>query len=257
MSYFAGFAIALVVSLWATFVGLDKDRAFYPTVLAVIASTYVLFAAMGGSGWTVVIELFIMAAFLVAVVLGFKRNLWLVVAALAAHGLLDLFHGHVVSNPGVPTWWPMFCLTYDISAAAYLALRLRAAVQPHRRNRRESTRSFGQSIRPFVQAELDAARRARAQHDAAGEFACLERAHVLAQSDSLQHVRVHAAMLLWGTRQRRVGEIFGQLVRIAGAVTMTMVGLVPQGNTGGTNVSALRRMPIPPDLQRILDTARR
>ena len=44
MSYFAGFAIALVVSLWATFVGLDKDRAFYPTVLAVIASTYVLFA---------------------------------------------------------------------------------------------------------------------------------------------------------------------------------------------------------------------
>lgn len=256
MSYFAGFAIALAVSLWATFVGLDKDRAFYPTVLAVIASTYVLFAAMGGSGWTVVIELFIMAAFLVAVVLGFKRNLWLVVAALAAHGLLDLFHGHLVSNPGVPTWWPMFCLTYDISAAVYLALRLRAAARPHRRNRGESTRTFGQRIRPFVHAELDAARQARAQHDAAGEFVCLERAHVLAQSSTLQHVRIHAEMLLWGMRQRRVREIFGQLVRIAGAATKTIVGLVPQGNTGGTNVSALRRMPVPPDLQRILDTAR-
>jgi Protein of unknown function (DUF3703) len=257
MPYFAGSAIALVVALSATFVGLDKDRAFYPTVMAVIASTYVLFAAMGGSDWTVVMELFIMAAFLVAVVLGFKRNLWLIVAAMSAHGLLDLFHGHVVSNPGVPIWWPGFCSTYDISAAIYLALRLRTAARPHRRNRPASTRSFGQRICPFVQAELDAARRAAAQHDAAGEFACLERAHVLAQSDTLQHVRVHAAMLLWGIRQRCAHEVFGQLVRIVGAATKTVVGLVPQGNTGGTNVSALSRMPVPPDLRHILDTARR
>lgn len=257
MYYFAGFAIALVVALSATFVGLDKDRAFYPTVMAVIASTYVLFAAMGGSDWTVVIELFIMAAFLVAVVLGFKRNLWLIVAAMAAHGLLDLFHGHVVSNPGVPTWWPMFCMSYDISAAVYLALRLGAAARQDRGNRFESTPSFRQRIRPIVQAELGAARRAAAQHNASGEFACLERAHVLAQSDTLQHVRVHAAMLRWGIRRRCAREVFGQLVRIVGAATKTMVGLVPQGNTGGTNVSALRRMPVPPDLQRILDAARR
>jgi hypothetical protein len=27
---------------------------------------------------------------------------------------------------------------------------------------------------------------------------------------------------------------------------------VPAGNTGGANVSALRRMPVPPDLERIL-----
>jgi hypothetical protein len=130
MPYFAGFAIALAVALSATFVGLDKDRAFYPTVLAVIASVYVLFAAMAGSGGTVIMELTIMAAFLVAVVLGFKRNPWLIVAALVAHGVLDLFHGHVVSNPGVPTWYPTFCLTYDISAAVYLALRLRAGACP-------------------------------------------------------------------------------------------------------------------------------
>ena len=256
MPYFAGFAIALMVSLLATFVGLDKDRAFYPTVLAVVASYYVLFAAMGASGWTLVGELFIMTSFVVAVVVGFKRSLWLVVAGLAAHGLLDLFHGHVVSNPGVPTWWPMFCMTYDISAAVYLALRLRAAARDHRSSPRESTHSFGQRIRPLVQAELDAARRARAQRDAAGEFARLERAHVLSQSDTLLHVRVHAEMLLWGMRERQVTEIFGQLVRIAGAATKTMVGLVPQGNTGGTNVSALRRMAVPPDLQRTLDIAR-
>jgi hypothetical protein len=64
-------------------------------------------------------------------------------------------------------------------------------------------------------------------------------------------------MLLWRKRQRCAREVFGQLVRIAGAATKTVVGLVPQGNTGGTNVSARSRMPVPPDLQHILDTARR
>jgi hypothetical protein len=225
--------------------------------MAVIASTYVLFAAMGGSDRIVVVELSIMAAFLAAVVLGFKRNLWLIVAAMVAHGLLDLFHGQVVSNPGVPIWWPMFCMSYDISAAAYLAVRLRAAARQHHRVQRESTRSFGQRIRPFVQAELDAARRARSQQDPAGEFVCLERAHVLAQADTMQHVRVHTAMLLWGMRNRSAREVLGQLIRIAGAATRTVVDLVPEGNTGGTNVSALRRMPVPPDLRRILDSAHR
>jgi hypothetical protein len=85
---------------------------------------------------------------------------------------------------------------------------------------------------------------------------CLERAHVLAQSDTLQHVRVHAAMLLWGMRQRRGREVRGQLFRIAGAATKTILGLVPRGNTGGTNVSAFHRLPVAPERQRLIDTAR-
>jgi hypothetical protein len=44
------------------------------------------------------------------------------------HGVFDFFHGHVVSNPGVPAWWPMFCLTYDITAAIYLAWLLCRAI---------------------------------------------------------------------------------------------------------------------------------
>ena len=115
--------------------------------------------------------------------------------------------------------------------------------------------SFGQRIRPFVQAELDAARHARAFRDASEEFAFLERAHVLSQSNTMQHVRVHAEMLLWGIRQRSAREVFGQAIRIAGAATKTFVGLVPHGNTGGTNVSAFRRMPIAPELQRLIDAA--
>lgn len=117
--------------------------------------------------------------------------------------------------------------------------------------------SFGQRIRPFVQAELDASRRARALQDAAEEFGHLERAHVLSQADTLQHVRVHAAMLRWGIRQCNAREVVGQLVRIVGAATKTFIGLVPHGNTGGTNVSAFRSMPIAPDLQRLIDAAGR
>ena len=46
-----------------------------------------------------------------------------------------------------------------------------------------------------------------------------------------------------------------KLFGIVGAATKTFVGLVPHGNTGGANVSAFRRMPIAPDLQRLIDAA--
>jgi hypothetical protein len=38
MPYLAGIVLALTVSGLATLIGLDRDRAFYPTVLLVIAS---------------------------------------------------------------------------------------------------------------------------------------------------------------------------------------------------------------------------
>jgi hypothetical protein len=124
MAYVIGILLALVVSVYATVLRLDRDRAFYPTVLIVIASYYVLFAVMFGSGRALVVESLVMGAFVLAASLGFRRSAWLVVAALAAHGVLDLFHGRLVANPGVPVWWPAFCLTYDLTAAAYLAWRL-------------------------------------------------------------------------------------------------------------------------------------
>ncbi len=125
MAYLIGIATALVVSLFATFVGLDRDRAFYPTVLAVVASYYCLFAVMGGSFQALLIESSAMFVFLAATVLGFRRNLWLIAGALFAHGVFDLVHGHLISNPGVPPWWPAFCLTFDLAAAGYLAWLLR------------------------------------------------------------------------------------------------------------------------------------
>jgi hypothetical protein len=121
MGYAVGVLLALLVSCFARVTGLDRDRAFYTTVAMVVASYYVLFAVMGGSSQALVVDSIVMTAFVVVAVIGFKRNLWLVVAALAGHGVLDWFHGVVVANPGVPEWWPAFCSTYDVVAAGFLA----------------------------------------------------------------------------------------------------------------------------------------
>lgn len=123
--YLIGVGLALAVALFARVVGLDRDRAFYPTVMIVIAALYGLFAAMGCVLAGLAVEWMMMGGFILAAVLGFKRNLWIVVGALAGHGVFDFFHHHLVANPGVPAWWPAFCGAYDITAAGYLAWLLR------------------------------------------------------------------------------------------------------------------------------------
>ena len=115
----------MVVGVLATTVRLDRDRAFYPTVTIVVASYYALFAVMGASTHTLVLELLAGAVFLLAAAYGFRSSLWLVVGALAAHGIFDLVHGFAIPNPGVPAWWPAFCAGYDVMAAVYLAWLLR------------------------------------------------------------------------------------------------------------------------------------
>jgi hypothetical protein len=132
--YVIGFILALGVAIWATWVGFDRDRAFYPTVAIVVASYYGLFAILGGSNRALVLECIPIFGFLTASVLAFKRNLFWVVGALSAHGLFDFFHCHLIVNPGVPPWWPAFCMTYDLTAAGYLGWRLylsRAQLQGH------------------------------------------------------------------------------------------------------------------------------
>ena len=121
MSIAIGIVLALIVGSVATLIGLDRDRAFYPVVTIVIASYYALFAVMGGSMQVVIVESVVAAAFLGVALAGFKSTLWLVVIGLAAHGVFDLIHPHLYANPGVPVWWPSFCLAYDLVAAAYLA----------------------------------------------------------------------------------------------------------------------------------------
>jgi hypothetical protein len=127
LPYVIGIVLALAVGAYATAMRFDRDGVFYPTLLIVFGSYYVLFAILGGSARAIVIESLITGAFAVVATVGFRRNLWLVAAGLVAHGAMDLVHAHLVTNPGVPVWWPAWCMSYDVVAGAYLAWRLARA----------------------------------------------------------------------------------------------------------------------------------
>ena len=132
MAFLIGVSLALAVGVFATALRLDRDRAFYPTVMIVIGFLYSLFAAMGGSTHTLMLEALAGSVFLLAASYGFKSSLWIVAAALVAHGLFDMVHGSIIPDPGVPVWWPEFCSAYDVTAGIYLAWLLRSGRVNHR-----------------------------------------------------------------------------------------------------------------------------
>ena len=131
MPYVVGIVASACVAVFARYVGLDRDRAFYPTVVIVVALYYVLFGVMSGSVRTVVLESVVASLFAIAAVVGFKSSAWIVVAALAGHGVFDAVHGHIIENAGVPPWWPAWCLSYDVGAAAWLGWLLRRSATMH------------------------------------------------------------------------------------------------------------------------------
>ena len=111
------------------------------------------------------------------------------------------------------------------------------------------------ALREAIEAAFRAADERAAAGDAAGAFAALERAHVLGQRHTPTHLRAHYRMLRHGIARRDAREVAGQLLRLAGAALLTWAW-VPEGNTGGANVSAFLRMEIPDELRRLIDSAR-
>lgn len=86
-------------------------------------------------------------------------------------------------------------------------------------------------------------------------FPHLERAHVIGQAFVVPHATSHWLMLGVELRRRRVVAAFGQAVRIVLGTLGSAVGVVPVGNTGGTDISMFKRMAIEPELQSIIDGA--
>jgi hypothetical protein len=125
MEYLVAVILGLVVAGFAAMSGFDRDRAFCPTVLIVVASYYPLFAVMGASRPSLETEIAVGLVFSVFAVLGFKKSMWLAAAGIAGHGFFDFFvHPALVANPGMPVWWPGFCGTIDIVLGGWFAIRL-------------------------------------------------------------------------------------------------------------------------------------
>jgi len=126
MEYLVGLTLALLFCAAAAWLRTDRERVFYPAVVMTVASYYLAFAVIDGRPEVMLLEVLIAAAFIVAAVLGFKRNPWIAVVALGGHGVMDAFHHHLVHNSGVPPSWPGFCGTFDVAAAVIVAWLMRA-----------------------------------------------------------------------------------------------------------------------------------
>jgi len=93
-------------------------------VLVVTASYYVLFAVIGASSRALIIEIVVATAFLIFALAGFKKSFWLLAAGFVGHAVFDFVHRFFINNPGVPAWWPGFCLAFDVPIGVFLAMRL-------------------------------------------------------------------------------------------------------------------------------------
>lgn len=111
-------------------------------------------------------------------------------------------------------------------------------------------------LREALEVELAQAREAEQRGQLDQAWRHLERAHVLSQADAGAHVRVHLYMFAYGCRRRDMGEVIGQVARLFVAAPGSWLGRAPLGNTGGANVGMFKPMPIPDDLQKVLDADR-
>ena len=109
------------------------------------------------------------------------------------------------------------------------------------------TGSGRQALKKAWHVERAAARAARDRGDSAGEWHHLERAHILSQPFPVPHVRVHVAMFGFAWRHGWWGEVIGQIPRVILAGPASALGRAPIGNTGGSNVSLFKPLPVPAD----------
>jgi predicted membrane-bound mannosyltransferase len=101
--------------------------AVYAMGLTLIAAVYIGFAVADGRPTIIATETVIAAAFVVVAAAAATGPAWLIVVGLAAHGLKDLWQQHTgfVANT---RWWPPFCASVDLVAAALIAVAIVAHV---------------------------------------------------------------------------------------------------------------------------------
>jgi len=103
------------------------------------------------------------------------------------------------------------------------------------------------------ETEIASARALMRQNEHDQAFVHLERAHVLGQQHAVPHVLSHWLMLRVAFHRREPAAMLGQAARIVLGAVGSLVGSVPTGNTGGTNISMFQRLPIEPALLELIE----
>jgi hypothetical protein len=120
MAYAIGLVTALGLAAFARLTGLDRQRAYWAAIVMVVGHYYVLYAVIGGDMQALMLESIGLIVFTGAAAAGFRVNPAILMIGLAGHGVFDAVHGYLISNAGLPPYWPAFCGTFDIVAAALM-----------------------------------------------------------------------------------------------------------------------------------------
>ncbi|ABM24007.1 DUF3703 domain-containing protein [Marinomonas sp. UCMA 3892] len=111
---------------------------------------------------------------------------------------------------------------------------------------------MNKKIKHEYQISMRSAMEAEQVNDLDNAFKSLERAHILGQRYFIPHIATHWQMLRIGLKRNDNREVIGQIVRLIATVPGFIFGWVPRGNPGGANISALKPVPLPADLQPLL-----
>jgi hypothetical protein len=77
----------------------------------------------------------------------------------------------------------------------------------------------------------------------------LSRAHIISQLHTFSHLHVHWIMLMYSIKRKEYSEMSGQILRLLVTLPGHMLGRVPYGNTGWSDVGLTQELPLPDDLK--------
>jgi hypothetical protein len=104
--------------------GYERSGRGYPLLLASFPLYYWVFALYAADYQALANELVVGAAFITLAWLAYKlsgaRSLIILAMAFIGHGVYDIIHFYVFTNPVAPGWWPEFCGTIDIVLGLYM-----------------------------------------------------------------------------------------------------------------------------------------
>ena len=117
-----GAAVGVLTILLAR--SIRGQRWLYSIGLLVLPSLYALFALQAGEYAVGVKEMLyglpFLAAGLAFALVSVRQSAVVVGAFWMLHGLYDLVHDRLITNRGVPGWYPVWCCSVDVVIGAYL-----------------------------------------------------------------------------------------------------------------------------------------
>ncbi len=97
--------------------------------------------------------------------------------------------------------------------------------------------------------QLQLGKKALKLKEPAVAFYHFENAHILGQKHVCRHTISHYWMFVFGIKTNNGKEMIGQVFRMLASLLFTLIW-VPRGNTGGTNISPIKSIPVRKELKK-------